>query len=45
VVLRRLEGGVRCYYHARCTGAALEMVTETPDAWRMTVHHVEEVAN
>ena len=45
VVLRRLEGGVRRYYHTRCTGAALELVTETPDAWRMTVRHVEEMAN
>ena len=45
VVLRRLEGGIRRYYHTRCTGAALELVTETPAAWRMTVRHVEAVAN
>ena len=44
-VLRRLEGGVRRYYDTRCTGAALELVTETPAAWRMTVRHVEAVAN
>jgi hypothetical protein len=45
VVLRRLEGGGRHYYHTRCTGAALELVTAAPDAWRMTVRHVEEMAN
>ena len=45
VVLRRLEGGIRRSYHTRCTGAALELVTETPAAWRMTVRHVEAVAN
>ena len=45
VVLRRLEGGVRRYYHTRCTGAALELVTGTPAVWRMTVRHVEEMAN
>jgi hypothetical protein len=45
VVLRRLEGGVRHYYHTRCTRAALELVAETPAVWRMTVRHVEEMAN
>ena len=45
VVLRRLEGGVRRYYHTRCTRAALELVAETPAAWRMTVRYVEEMAN
>jgi hypothetical protein len=45
VVLRKLEGGVRRYYHTRCTGAALKLVTEVPDVWRMTVRHVEEMAN
>jgi len=45
VVLRKLEGGIRRYYHTRCTGAALELVTETPDVWRMTVRHIEEMAN
>jgi hypothetical protein len=45
VVLRRLEGGVSRYYHTRCTAAALELVTEMPDAWRMTVRHIEEMAN
>jgi hypothetical protein len=45
VVLRKLEGGARRYYHARCTAAALELVTDTPDAWCMIVRHVEEMAN
>jgi hypothetical protein len=45
VVLRRLEGGIRRYYHTRCTGAALELVTEAPAVWLMTVRHVKEMAN
>jgi hypothetical protein len=45
VMLRRLDGGVRRYYHTRCTRAALELVAETPAVWRMTVCHVEEMAN
>jgi hypothetical protein len=45
VVLRRLDGGVRRYYHTRCTRAALELVAEAPAVWRMTVRHVEEMAN
>jgi hypothetical protein len=45
VVLRKLGGGIPRYYHTRCTGAALELVTETPDVWRMTVRHIEEMAN
>ena len=45
VVLRPLDGGIGRYYHTRCTGAALKLVTETPAAWRMTVRHVEEMAN
>ena len=45
VVLRQLDGGRRRYYHTRCTGAALELVTEAPEAWLMTVRHVEEMAN
>jgi hypothetical protein len=45
VVLRRLEGGIRRYYHTRCIGAALQLVAQVPDEWRMTVRHVEEMAN
>ena len=45
VVLRRLGGGGRCYYHTRCTPAALELVVQVPDVWRMTVRHIEEMAN
>jgi hypothetical protein len=45
VVLRQLDGGRCRYYHTRCTGAALELVTEAPEAWLMTVRHVEEMAN
>jgi len=45
VVLRRLDGERRRYYHTRCTAAALELVTATPRAWLMTVRHIEEVVN
>jgi hypothetical protein len=45
VVLRQLDGGRRRYYHTRCTGAALKLVTEAPEAWLMSVRHVEEMAN
>jgi len=45
VVLRQLEGGARRYYHTRCTSAALQLVTEAPDVWIMSVRHVEEMAN
>jgi hypothetical protein len=45
VELRRLDGEQRRYYHTRCTGAALELVTEAPEVWLMSVRHVEEMAN
>jgi hypothetical protein len=45
VELRRLDGEQRRYYHTRCTGAALELVTEAPEVWLMAVRHVEEMAN
>jgi len=45
VMLRRLDGELRRYYHTRCTGAALELVTDAPEVWIMTVRHIEEVAN
>jgi hypothetical protein len=45
VMLRQLDGGRRRYYHTRCTGSALKLVVQVPDVWRMTVRHVEELAN
>jgi hypothetical protein len=45
VELRRLDGEQRRYYHMRWTSAALELVTEAPEVWLMTVRHVEEMAN
>jgi hypothetical protein len=45
VVLRQLDSERHRYYHTRCTGEALELVTEAPRAWLMTVRHVEEMAN
>jgi hypothetical protein len=44
-MLRRLDGERRRYYHTRCTAAALELVTATPEAWLMTVRHIAEEAN
>jgi hypothetical protein len=45
VELRRLDGEQRRYYHTRCTSDALELVTEAPEVWIMSVRHVEEMAN
>ena len=45
VMLRRLDGERRRYYHTRCTEAALGLVAGAPNAWLMTVRHVEEMAN
>jgi hypothetical protein len=45
VMLRRLDGELRRYYHTRCSGAALDLVTDAPEVWVMTVRHIEEVAN
>jgi hypothetical protein len=45
VVLHQLDAGLRRYYHTRCTEAALQLVTEAPDVWIMSVRHVEEMAN
>jgi len=45
VELRCLDGEQRRYYHTRCTSAALEVVTEAPEVWIMSVRHVEEMAN
>jgi hypothetical protein len=45
VELRRLDGEQHRYYHTRCTSDALELVTEAPDVWIMSVRHVAEVAN
>ncbi len=45
VELRRLDSERRRYYHTRCTSAALQLMTEAPDVWIMSVRHVEEMAN
>jgi len=45
VELRRLDSKQRRYYHTRCTGAALELVSGAPEVWLMSVRHVEEMAN
>ncbi len=45
VMLERFDSERRRYYHTRCTSAALELVTEAPDVWIMSVRRVEELAN
>jgi hypothetical protein len=45
VEVRRLDSEQRRYYDTRCTSAALQLVTEAPDVWVMSVRHVEEMAN
>jgi hypothetical protein len=45
VELRRLDDEQRRYYHTRCTSDALELVTEAPEVWIMSVRHVEEMTN
>jgi hypothetical protein len=31
--------------HRSGAGAALELVTDAPEVWHMTVRHIEEMAN
>lgn len=51
VMLRRLDApghtpGERVrYYHTRCTESALELAASAPEAWLMTVRHVQEALN
>ncbi len=45
VMLRRLDAERVRYYHTRCTEAALELVAGAPEAWLMTVRHVDEALN
>ncbi len=45
VMLRRADQDRWRYYHTRCTEAALELVSEAPEVWLMTVRHVESVLN
>ena len=47
VLLRTLERapGWARYYHERCTSAAVALVLSEPEAWHMTVRHVDAMAN
>ena len=46
LVLRDLDNGGRPrYYHTRCGEAAYAAAAEKPTLCRLTVRHVEEVAN
>ncbi len=47
LILRNLEDAKRRprYFHTRCGEAAYAAVMESPSLYRLTVRHVEEVAN
>ncbi len=46
IILRGLENGGRPrYYHTRCGEAAYTVAMDEPSVYRLTVRHVEEVAN
>jgi hypothetical protein len=39
------NGGQPRYFHTRCGNAAYTVAAEKPSLYRLTVRHVEEVAN
>ena len=45
LVLQDLDGGPQRFFHTRCGGAAYAAVAEKLGAYRLTVRHVEEMAN
>ena len=46
LILQDLDGGGRRrYFHTRCGDAAYTAAAEKPSLYRLTVRHVEEVAN
>jgi hypothetical protein len=46
LLLRDLDNGVRPrYFHTRCGAAAAVAAVERPSFYRLTVRHVEEIAN
>ncbi len=46
LILRDLENGGRPrYFHTRCGEAAYAAAMNEPSVYRLTVRHVEEVAN
>ena len=45
LVLQDLDGGPQRFFHTRCGGAAYAEVAEKLGAYRLTVRHVEEMAN
>ena len=47
LILQDLAGGPQRFFHTRCGGAAYAAVTENPGggAYRLTVRHIEELAN
>jgi hypothetical protein len=45
LILQDLDGGPQRFFHTRCGGAAYAAVAEKLGAYRLTVRHVEEMAN
>jgi len=45
LVLQDLSGGPQRFFHTRCGSAAYAAVAEKLGAYRLTVRHVEELAN
>jgi hypothetical protein len=45
LILQDLDGGKKRYFHTRCGGAAYAAVAEKLGAYRLTVRHIEEMAN
>jgi len=45
LILQNLDGGPQRFFHTRCGGAAYAAVTAKLGAYRLTVRHVEEMAN
>jgi hypothetical protein len=46
LMLRRLDGEARRYYHERCIASAYAKVSASrPDAWVLTHRHVSAEAN
>ncbi len=45
LILQDLAGGPQRFFHTRCGSAAYAAVAEKLGAYRLTVRHVEEMAN
>ncbi len=45
LILQDLDGGPQRFFHTRCGGAAYAAVAGKLGAYRLTVRHIEELAN